>query len=76
MKKYKMIGGGIIEGQTAEELVENLRANSLFPEKDKKEYMKAVSRRFFLYYEQVRIRCESASVFIEDLSINGYIKAI
>lgn len=71
--QYKLIAGGAVEGTTAMELVEKIRACSLFPEKDAKSFKESIAKRCMLYANH-RVRSASDGDFIEDLVENGYLR--
>lgn len=70
---YKLTAGAVVKGTTAAELVESIRACSLFPEKDTKSFKESVARRCMLYANH-RVRSGSDGDFIEDLVEFGYLR--
>jgi hypothetical protein len=72
---YKLIAGGAVEGKTAAELVDSIRACSLFPEKDAKSFKEATAKRCMLYSNH-RVRAIADGDFIDDLVENGYLRRV
>lgn len=70
---YKLTAGGVVQGTTAAELVENIRACSLFPEKDTKSFKESIAKRCMLYANH-RVRSAADGDFIDDLVEFGYLR--
>jgi uncharacterized protein YuzB (UPF0349 family) len=72
MKKYKMRGGGIIRGETAQEVVEHLRLRSFNPGDCLQEYMDKTAEACILY-NGASIRHDTHENFVADLIKYGFL---
>lgn len=71
-KKYEMLGGGVIKGSTAKELVGALRFSSWSPCMTEEIFMKEMSERC-KFYNKSAVRTDTFEHFIEDLINGGFL---
>lgn len=72
MKRYRLLGGGEIEGSTPEELIEAMRKISFNPGKVRQEFMDETARACYQYSKSI-INVDYPEKFIEDLIKNGFL---
>lgn len=71
-KKYEMLGGGTVRGNTPKEIVGALRFSSFNPMSSEEIFMKEISQRC-KFYNNATVRVESPEVFVEDLIRFGFL---
>lgn len=72
--KYKLLGGGVVEGATPEEIIEALRRISFNPGRVRQEFMDETARACYLYNGAV-INVDDPKLFVEDLIKYGFLIA-
>ena len=76
MKTYKLLGGGIVKGESQKEVVEQLNATSIFGHsEDLKEFMHRTSEACALQTGSI-IRTDSFVIFVKDLVDNNFLLEI
>lgn len=76
MKKYQLLGGGVIEAETAEQFVSELNGKSMFGKcNTNKEFMKHTAARCRMQNGKT-IRTKNYIVFQADLIKFGFVKII
>lgn len=72
IKKYEMLGGGIIKGNTPKEIIGALRFSSFNPMSSDEIFMKEMSERC-KFYNNAEVRTDTEENFVRDLINFGFI---
>ncbi|QLH54002.1 MAG: hypothetical protein CH6_2541 [Candidatus Kapaibacterium sp.] len=75
MKKYQLLGGGIIEGETPEEIIETLRRMSFNPGRVRQEFMDETAKACYVYSGAI-INTDHPKNFVEDLIKYGFLNEL
>ena len=67
---YTTNDGKVVQGETAEEVGQDLRATSLIPERSLQEYVDGVARRAF-ESRGIEVRTDTLEHFLADLQKDG-----
>ena len=73
--KYQMLDGKIIDASSNKELIEKMRADSLNPGTNLRDYMLNVSESSY-HYNGSNINIDTYDNFINDLIKHGFIKVV
>ncbi len=71
-KKYEMLGGGVIKGSSAKEIIGALRFASFYPMATEEIFMREMSERC-KFYNNAIVRVDSQENFVEDLLKGGFL---
>ena len=71
-KKYEMLGGGTVRGNTPKEIVGALRFSSFNPMSSDEIFMNQMSK-CCKFYKNATVRVESCEAFVEDLIEFGFL---